>query len=402
MISSIVCGLVGKIQGESTSSNENGYNGRHQYYTPSQIGRRVTRFIDLILFRYLARELAGAMFAVTIVLLMILMSGRLIQQLAAAAAGEVSLEIVFFTLLLRLPSFLEMILPLALFISILLTYGRLYAESEMTVLTATGFSNFKLLGYTLMPATMVTMVVASFTLVLSPWGAQKMEALYQKQSQLTEFELLVPGRFQSTKSGTRVTYTKALSDDKTQMHGVFIADGDTLLLAESGTQYVSDDTGSRFLELHGGRRFDLNSDSLELQILDFDLYGVKIADEPEERRKLRKEAVPTLDLIGSKDPKHQAQLQWRISLILMVPIVTLIAFPLSKVNPRQGRFARLFPAIVLFMVYISLLIAMTGMIEKRTLKPEIGLWSLHIVYLFIATGLLLGPEWLRRQRVKRL
>jgi lipopolysaccharide export system permease protein len=112
--------------------------------------------------------------------------------------------------------------------------------------------------------------------------------------------------------------------------------------------------------------------------------------------------VPTLDLIGSKDPKHQAQLQWRISLILMVPIVTLIAFPLSKVNPRQGRFARLFPAIVLFMVYISLLIAMTGMIEKRTLKPEIGLWSLHIVYLFIATGLLLGPEWLRRQRVKRL
>ena len=67
------------------------------------------------------------MVAVTTVLLMILMSGRLIRQLASAAAGEVSLEIVFFTLLLRLPSFLEMILPLALFISILLTYGRLYA-----------------------------------------------------------------------------------------------------------------------------------------------------------------------------------------------------------------------------------------------------------------------------------
>ena len=263
----------------------------------------------MILFRYLARELAGSMLAVTTVLLMILMSGRLIQQLAAAAAGEVSLEIVFFTLLLRLPSFLEMILPLALFISILLTYGRLYAESEMTVLTATGFSDRKLLGYTLIPAGLLMLLVASFTLVLSPWGAQKMEDLYQKQAQLTEFELLAPGRFQSTKKGTRVTYTEGLSDDKTEMNNVFIADGNTLMLAELGTQYVSDDTGSRFLELHQGRRYDLNPGSAELQILDFERYGVKIADEPEERRKLRKEAVPTLDLIGSDDPKHQAQLQ---------------------------------------------------------------------------------------------
>ena len=355
----------------------------------------------MILFRYLARELAGSMLAVTTVLLMILMSGRLIQQLAAAAAGEASLEIVFFTLLLRLPSFLEMILPLALFISILLTYGRLYAESEMTVLTATGFSDRKLLGYTLIPAGLLMLLVASFTLVLSPWGAQKMEDLYQKQAQLTEFELLAPGRFQSTKKGTRVTYTEGLSDDKTEMNNVFIADGNTLMLAELGTQYVSDDTGSRFLELHQGRRYDLNPGSAELQILDFERYGVKIADEPEERRKLRKEAVPTLDLIGSDDPKHQAQLQWRISLVLMVPIVTLIAFPLSKVNPRQGRFARLFPAIVLFMVYISLLIAMTGMIEKQTLNPMIGLWILHIIYTLIGAGLLLGPEFIRRAKVKK-
>ena len=82
--------------------------------------------------------------AVTLVLMLIMMSGRLINQLASAAAGEVSLEVVFFTLLLRMPSFLEMILPMALFISILLAYGRMYSENEMTVLTATGFSERRL------------------------------------------------------------------------------------------------------------------------------------------------------------------------------------------------------------------------------------------------------------------
>lgn len=359
-------------------------------------------YTSLIIFRYLARELAGSLFAVTIVLLMILMSGRLIRQLAAAAAGEVSLDIVFFTLILRLPSFLEMILPLALFISILLAYGRMFAESEMTVLTATGFSSRRLLAYTSIPALLLMLVVGSFSLVVSPWGAQKMEGLYRKQAQLTEFELLAPGRFQSMAKGSRVTYAESLSSDKTQMNQVFIADGNSLLLAERGTQYVSDETGSRFLELHNGRRYDWTPGSLAFEALDFGLYGVKIADEPEERSKLRKEAVPTLDLVGSDDLKQQAQLQWRISMLLMVPIVTLLAVPLSKVNPRQGRFARLFPAIVLYMVYISLLIAMTGLIEKGKLPVAIGLWPLHLVYLLIGLGLWLLPEWIRRQKVKVL
>ncbi|MEL7400256.1 MAG: LPS export ABC transporter permease LptF, partial [Pseudomonadota bacterium] len=291
---------------------------------------------------------------------------------------------------------------LALFISILLTYGRLYAESEMTVLTATGFTNQKLLGYTMIPALGLTLIVASFTLVVSPWGAQKMEELYKKQSQLTEFELLAPGRFQSTEKGSRVTYAESLSGDKSEMRRVFIADGDTLLVAQRGTQYVSDDTGSRFLELHNGRRYDLAAGELDIQSLDFNLYGVKIADEPEERRKLRKEAVPTLDLIGSDDSKHQGQLRWRISLILMVPIVTLIAFPLSKVNPRQGKFAKLFPAIVLFMLYISLIIGLVGMIEKGKIHPDGPIWVLHLVYLAIGVGLLTVPEWLRRRKVKQL
>lgn len=356
----------------------------------------------MIIFRYLARELGGSLFAVTIVLLMILLSGRLIRQLASAAAGEVSLEIVFYTLVLRLPYFLEMILPLALFIGILLAYGRFYADNEMSVLTATGFSERRLLAYTAVPAGALMLVVGLFSLVLSPWGAGKMEALYQKQASLTEFELLAPGRFQSMKKGSRVTYAESLSDDNTEMNRVFITDGHSLIVAERGTQYVSEQTGSRFLELHQGRRYDWTPGSLSFQSLEFERYGVKIADELAERRKLRKEAVPTLDLIGSDNPKHQAQLQWRISVILMVPIVTLLAVPLSKVQPRQGRFARLFPAIVLFMVYISLLIAMTGMIEKGRLPPEIGLWSLHLVYFVIAMGLLFLPEWLRRRKVKTL
>lgn len=342
------------------------------------------------------------MAAVTGILLMILMSSRLIYQLTAAAAGEIPLEIVFFTLLLRMPSFLEMILPLSLFISILLAYGRLYAESEMTVLTATGFSNTCLLGYTLMPAGIITLLVAFFSLYLSPLGAQKMEDLYRKQATITEFELLVPGRFQSTSKGTRVTYTEGLSADKSEMNNVFIADGNTILLAQRGTQKVNPDTGSRFLELHQGKRFDITPGKLDVEILDFELYGVKIADEQAERRRIKKEAIPTTELFGNDSTRHISQLQWRFSLIIMVPICAMIAFPLSKVNPRQGRFARIFPAIILFMVYITLLISLRGMLSKGDISPAIGMWWVHGVYTLIGLGLFFIPEWNRRRKIRSL
>lgn len=342
------------------------------------------------------------MAAVTGILLMILMSSRLIYQLTAAAAGKIPLEIVFFTLLLRMPSFLEMILPLSLFIAILLAYGRLYAESEMTVLTATGFSNGRLLGYTLLPAGFITLLVAFFSLYLSPLGAQKMEDLYRKQASMTEFELLAPGRFQSTSKGSRVTYAEGLSADKSEMNNVFIADGNTILLAKTGTQRVNADNGSRFLELHDGKRFDVAPGELDVEILDFELYGVKIADEAAERKKIKKEAIPTLELFGSADSRNISQLQWRFSLIIMVPICAMIAFPLSKVNPRQGRFARLFPAIILFMMYITILISLRGSLSKGNLNPMIGMWWVHIVYALIAAGLFFIPEWNRRRKIKRL
>lgn len=356
----------------------------------------------LIIFRYLVRELSGTFFAVTLVLLMIIVSGRLIKNMASAAAGEVSMELILLALLYRMPSFLEIIIPLALFLSILIGYGRLYAESEMTVLTATGFSDKKLLGYSLIPAAFMMLVVALFSMYLSPLGAQKTEDLYLEEAKLTEFELLAPGRFQSAPGGSRVTYTESLSSDKQQMNHVFIADGDALILAQRGTQYVSPETGSRYLELHEGRRYDLTPGSAELQILDFQRYGVRMAEEQPERRKLRKEAVPTQDLFGSDNPQHVAQLHWRLSLMMLVPVGTLLAFPLSRVNPRQGRFARMFPALMLFMVYVSMLAGLIGLVEKGRVSPYLSLWLVHLLFLLLALAFFLWPAFKRWRYVRRI
>ena len=355
----------------------------------------------MIIFRYLFKELLGTFLAVVTVLMMIIISGRLIKTIAKAAAGEMSLEVVLLALLFRLPSFLQIIIPLAVFIAILVGYGRLYAESEMTVLTATGFSDKKLLGYTHVFGFLMMILVAFCSLWLSPYGSQAAEDLFVQESKKTEFEMLAPGRFQGV-SGQRVTYTESLSADKKRMNNVFIADGNSVVVAERGTQYVSDETGSRFLELHQGRRYDFTPGTAELQVTEFDKYGVRLAEEAAERRKLRKDAIPTRELWGAENSVQRAQLHWRISFVVMVPIVVFMAFPLSKVNPRQGRFAKLFPALSLFILYVLLIAGLTGRVESGKLSPWLGFWAVHAAFLLISLLIYFYPTFKRYRYVKRL
>lgn len=55
----------------------------------------------------------------------------------------------------------------------------------------------------------------------------------------------------------------------------------------------------------------------------------------------------------------------------------LIAVPLSKVNPRQGKFGRLLPALALYLLYYILLIACRSAIEDGKIPQQLGMWWIH-------------------------
>ncbi|HCP56693.1 MAG: LPS export ABC transporter permease LptF [Pseudomonadaceae bacterium] len=352
----------------------------------------------MIVFRYLSREVLTTLTAVSAVLLVIIMSGRFIKYLAQAASGALDPGVLFLIMGFRLPGFLQLILPLGLFLGILLAYGRLYLESEMTVLSATGMSQQRLLGYTMIPAALVALLVGWLSLGLAPQGVTRVAQILNEQDALTEFDTLVPGRFQALREGSRVTYTQELSNDRSELGGVFISEkrlsndgakerGITVLVAESGRQEVQPD-GSRYLVLENGYRYDGNPGKADYRAIKYDTYGV-LLPKPEVSSEISdREAVPTRDLIGSDNIRYQSELQWRLSIPLLVFIVTLMAVPLSRVNPRQGRFLKLLPAILLYMAYLSILIAARGALDKGKIPHALGLWWVHGVFALIGLSLL--------------
>jgi lipopolysaccharide export system permease protein len=286
------------------------------------------------------------MSAVSAVLLVIIMSGRFIKYLAQAASGILDPGVLFMIMGFRLPGFLQLILPLGLFLGILLAYGRLYLESEMTVLSATGMSQQRLLAITMAPAALVALLVAWLSLSLAPQGVAQVATIINQQDAMTEFDTLVPGRFQALRDGTRVTYTQSLSENRVDLSGVFISEkrmsqdkskdrGISVLVAEKGRQEVRAD-GNRYLILENGFRYDGNPGEANYRAIQYDTYGVLLPKPDVSSDITDREAIPTGELWGSNDPRPRAELQWRLSLPILVFIVTLMAVPSTRARAASS------------------------------------------------------------------
>lgn len=359
----------------------------------------------MILTRYFLKELLTSTFVITGILMLIVVSARLVVHLNDAVAGIIPPEAVYYTILYNSPGFLQLILPLGFYISILLVYGRMHSENEMTVLYATGFGPKQIFRITMAPVGVMVIVIGFLSLWLAPTAAQKLDAYYQVQQQESEFSFITPGRFNAIgRNGEKVSYAQTLSADRKQMQNVFMADGNTIILAESGRQYVDAKTGSRYLELTQGRRLTGEPGKQKVEALTFDKYSVKIAEESSVAKKAKAEAASTYELFKSKHRRDQARLHYRIGLFLLVPIIVLIAFPLSHVQPRQGRYGKMLPAIVIYMVYYTMLITARKWMEQGQTPLWMGLWWLHAIFIILGVSLMMWPSWrmkLSRRRANK-
>ncbi|MCP4597523.1 LPS export ABC transporter permease LptF [Neptuniibacter sp.] len=354
----------------------------------------------MIVYRYLAREVLVSMLAVSSVLLVIIMSGRFVKYLSKAAVGELDPGVLFSIMLYRLPGFLELILPLGLFLGFLLGYGRLYLESEMTVLEATGMSQKRLVAYSMGPALMVAVIVGTLSVFISPLGASETNNIFDQQENRSELESLTPGRFQKQKNSPRVTYTDSL-DESGQLGMIFMADRNKsndrlqITLAQTGTTFIDQSRDQRFLVLEKGYRYEGVPGQGDYVELGFERYGSEIEHKNQEIRFDKVEALPTSYLWASDEPRHQAQLNWRLSLPVLAIVVTLLAVPLSRVNPRQGRFARLVPSILIYLTYLAVLSNITSKVGDGEASPW-AIWLIHLIFGLGALNMIVfGRFWSR-------
>ena len=271
----------------------------------------------------------------------------------------------------------------------------------MSVLKACGVSEKRLTGYTLLLALFFAAITAWLSLSVAPSGMAKAEALQKAEKQRSQIDKLMPKKFYPLAGGKGVTYAEAVNEDR-ELDEIFLAmsvgseeNADRsliLVLADKGRQKQAENpekgTVERYLVMDKGYRIEGIPGQHDYQITYFEEYGSRMEDSKPIDTAPKTDAITTRALLDSDDPELQATLQWRLSIPLLVLVVTLLAVPLSRTNNRQGRFGRLLPAIVLYFTYLVALNAMRGAIESGAVPVSVTMLPVHGAYLILAIVLL--------------
>ena len=210
-----------------------------------------------IAMKYVNREIAAIFVVTLLMLLLVAVGGRFIGYLQEAALGKFTGQTVLTIMYLRLPEFVQLVAPFSLYVAIVLTFGRLFAQQEMVILQGAGASTATLARWCSAPVLIITLLVGCFSIMVTPMAQRVLVDFLAEQRAQTEFETVNPGIFHIYDKGRRVTYSQEMSSDRRMLYQVFMAERmpderNATIWAESARQHVDPVTGDQFLVLMNG------------------------------------------------------------------------------------------------------------------------------------------------------
>ncbi len=339
----------------------------------------------MIFHKTLLRELTSTAFATFLVLLGIVLTTQLVRLLGQAASGAITSTSVIALLGFTALSYLPTLLSLTLFIAVLMTISRGYRDSEMVVWFACGMSLVRWVRPVLTFALPLVLTIVVLALALSPWAAGRAEDYRKLMDGRDDASTLSPGVFRESRQAERVYFVEEASGTDNLVANVFISSTQQgkhgVMVAKRGFQETAEN-GDRFLVMLQGHRYEGDPGKADFKIYEFERYAIRTETHEALRAPSTKTAA-TLELIGLPDPRNLGELSWRIGLPVSALLLSLLAIPLSFVNPRAGRSTNLVMALLVYMVYSNLLSIMQASIAQSRVALAPGMLAVHAMMLIV-------------------
>jgi lipopolysaccharide export system permease protein len=340
-----------------------------------------------IIERYIFREVLQAWVGVTLVLLIILLSNQLATVLARAASGGFSGNVVLMLLWLTSLEQMVVLVPIGLFLAIMLALGRLYHESELTAMQACGLGNRALLRPVMILAVIAAGLLAWLAFQVVPQAAQRALDIRSQALREARFARLEPGKFRSFSGNNDIVFYAESVDDQDVLHNIYAerAVGPKLEIwtAKRAVQRGVGDQQQTFV-LYDGQRYEGVPGSNEFRIIEFAEGGIPITLPEIVADTTKREMRPTWQLLGSSDARDQAELHQRLSTPVMVLMLAILAVPLAKLRPRQGRYARVGYFILVYLLYKGVLVIAGESVGRGQVPAWLGMWWVHGIALSLA------------------
>ena len=344
----------------------------------------------LLIERHLLRQFAESVAAVAVVLLLVTLGALFADLIGEIAKGKVPAGLLLSQLGLRSIRFLTLVLPLALFLGLLLSIGRMYAESEMAVLASVGIGPQRLWRPLLWVSLPIVLIVGLASLWLAPLSAHRAKEMIDVANRSFLIAGLEPGRFVELPGKGGVLYVTELTPDGTRFKQLFVQrenEGrlDIITAREGGLNLIGET--ERYLRLKDGFRVEGAIGSKDFRMMRFEHNDVRVPDREKNESPDDLSADSSLGLLAQHKPLAVAELHWRLAMPLFVVILALFAMPLARSEPRQPQYGLILFALLVYLVGMLLLLLGTGLLGNGRLPAWLGLWWVHL-------PMLLGAAWL--------
>ncbi|MEW6764842.1 MAG: LPS export ABC transporter permease LptF [Pseudomonadota bacterium] len=341
--------------------------------------------------RYLMREALVAMLAVSGVLWLAMMANVGVQLFGTVMAGALPLQILPGLLWSNGVKFLVFILPVGGFLGLLLALGRMYRDQEIPVLLACGASPLRLQRPITRVALVWALLVAFLSLHYWPATQSARDAMLQQARSASVYKQLPVGRFLVAAEGRVTVYAERLGRDGRTLEEVFVHTRQPDLEGVERARrawFEEDDAGVRQLVLQDGHRYDGVIGLADWRVLEFDEHRIDLGlERAEDVAQRKRSAASSLELWLDGKPDAMAELVKRIGQPLSALLLALLALPLSRAAPRQGRFARLGAGILIYVIYSNLIALAGKMVKDGRLSPLEGLLTPHLLLLLVVLWL---------------
>lgn len=339
--------------------------------------------------KYLFKEILKSQFVVLLVLVVAFAGQTAVKLMTEVAVGALPPRLIALFMFYSMPQFLTYLFPLTLYTAVIITLGRICSDSEMVVMKAVGYSSKRIMMVVLLLGALSASAVGYISLTLSAQASTAAYALEKQALTDPEFLPIESGRF--VNFGKYNVYVEDVNnngrDDK-DVSNIYVIEMDgaggptTSITAADEGHIALDEDGVRWLELKNGRRYEYMPDGT-MRRARFEEFKAPVSANVTEDVKMYRaiSMMSTTELLNSDSRIANLEAQWRISPILTTLVVCLIAVPLSMVNPRQGRFARLAPAILIYLAYYLLLLSVRNFIKTENLGLYPGLYLVPVLFM---------------------
>lgn len=349
----------------------------------------------MILNRYIFKEILKVQLVTFTILLSVFLCQSVIRYVSRATTGDTPTEVIFSMVLYSVPSICYLMLPLSLFVAILSAIGRISSDSEMVVMRSVGYSGLNILWIAVLLAALTSVVAGFNSLYLMPEAAKAQQILTNAARNNPRYLPIESGRFVNFSNGESnfVIYIENVEGRKTEdkrmgniyvMSNIFGGQESSFTASKNGN-VTSDMDGYQWLNLGQGNRYEDLTSGGGYRDFSFDTFRLPIGFNEEDRYVENDiNTISSLELWKGDNKSSSLELQWRLAPVIAVFVFTMIAVPLSIVNPRQGRFSRLWQCIVIYVGYYLLLLAFRNMINADKIWVLPGLYAVPVIFMIFA------------------